>query len=275
MTTPDWNALREAEFALPDDADLEGYVDAGFRLLDSADPVERDDLAYPALATWLETGKLDENLFQIGDRAALLLTAPESYTRSFAALVLAEVVLRDASVQLLPLIHLHAWQSAWAGWYLDEQDLRGWIEGTGWIHALAHGADVAAVLAQHPALSHAQLSKLLQVLNARIQTVQELPHQSEDDRIALAAFLVLSRPEIMSEDIRQWLASVQAIWQPEYARPRSVSAAFAAQVARSLLMFAHLGALLPGGAVFPAPEPARLKIPLLAALKTAFPAYPD
>ena len=275
MTTPDWSALRAAEFALPDGADLPAHVEAAFELLASADPDERDELAYPALATWLETGKLDDALPQIGERAAALFGASESHTRSFAALVLTEVVLRDAAVRLVSQAHLHAWQSAWAGWYLNEQDLRGWVEGVGWIHALAHGADVAAVLAQHPALGQTDLNTLLDTLNGRICTVTLAPHHAEDDRIALAAFLVLSRPEVTAADLRGWLASVQAMWQPEYGQPRSVAAAFAVQVGRSLLMFAHLGAQLPGGAVFPAPESARLLTPLLAALKTVFWAYPD
>ena len=275
MTTPDWNALRAAEFALPDGTDLSAFVDAGFTLLASADPDERDELAYPALATWLETGKLDDTLPQIGDRAAALFGASGAHTRSFAALVLTEVVLRDTAVRLVSQAHLHAWQSAWAGWYLGEQDLRGWVEGTGWIHALAHGADVAAVLAQHPALGRTDLNALLDTLNKRVGTVTLTPHLSEDDRIALAVFLTFGRPELTQRDSRQWLAGLQAIWTSGDAQPRSVAAAFAVQVARSLLVFAHLGVQLPSGAVFPAPEPARLLNPLLAALKTAFWAYPD
>ena len=104
-----------AEFALPDGADLPAFVDAGFTLLASADPDERDELAYPALATWLETGKLDDTLPQIGDRAAALFGASEAHIRSFAALVLTEVVLRDTKVRLVSRAHLHAWQSAWVG----------------------------------------------------------------------------------------------------------------------------------------------------------------
>lgn len=174
-------------------------MDAGFGLLASPDPLERDEVACPALATWLETGRLDDRLPMIGDRAVRLFAAPESYTRSFAALVLTEMLLRDAgrasgSGVISAGLAGRGESRTWAG----EHDLRGWI------HALAHGPEVAARLAPHPALGQSELTGVLTVLTARRQTVQVSPHLFEDDRMALAVCPVLSRPEVTAADLHGW-----------------------------------------------------------------------
>ncbi|WP_194165400.1 DUF2785 domain-containing protein [Deinococcus terrestris] len=274
MNLVDWDALRKAGFTLPDGADLPSLVGAAFTLLASPEATARDEWAYAALATWLTSGRLDEYLEDVGERASHLLAAPEVQARSFAALVLAEVLARDARVRRLGAASLRTWQGAWARWYVQERDLRDWVDGLGWLHALAHGADVAARLAQHPALTRVELLAVLATLTARLRDLPALPTQWEEDRLALAAFLLLRRPEVTPPDLTTWLGELEALWRPLSGRPRTVVAAFAVQVARSLLVFAHLGAQLPGEAPVAAPPAPVLQKPLLAALRSAFPVYP-
>src|SRR5580698_2747942 len=66
-------------------------------MLRSADPTERDEVAYLALAHRIGSGAEDGDLVALGDEVALRLKDPEIQTRTFAALILAEVVERDTT----------------------------------------------------------------------------------------------------------------------------------------------------------------------------------
>lgn len=271
MSKPNWAELAAQEFQLSNPAEAAALLPAAFKLLASPDPTKRDEIAYPAIATWLELGYLDAELERVGDAAIQLFQAPKVHTRSFAALILAEMLSRDAQTRTLKLATLRGWIKAWGQWYVHEQDLRSYTPKMGWLHALAHGADVAAVLSQHPALKVSEINAVLDALLRRIETVTVLPAQFEDDRLALALFLLLAR---LDETDRQgWFTQFEKLVQPAWGQPRSAATAFAVQVGRALLMFTHFGAKLPDGSLLPASEP--LRQPLLKALKEAFAfAYP-
>lgn len=274
MSKVNWPEILAQEFRLSDPEQAVQLWPAAFKLLASPNPKKRDHIAYPALATWLEQGHLDDQLQQVGDQAAQLFTAPEVHTRSFAALILAEVVNRDATARIVPAVTLRSWQRAWAKWYAGEKDLRSFDPRLGWLHALAHGADVAACLARHPGLTREQVKRALDTLQKRLQRIQTLPAQYEDDRIAMAAYLLLLNPQISRIDQLRWLVNLRWLMQPGFETTRSAATAFTVQTARALLMFTHYGLQLPdGGRLPPSPE---LQAPLLKALKSAFHfAYPD
>lgn len=271
MSKVNWAELAAQEFKLTDPAQAAQLLPAAFRLLASPDPSKRDEIAYPAIATWLEQGYLDGELPQLGATVTQLFQAPKVHTRSFAALILAEVLTRDMQVRTLKPATLHDLIKAWSEWYVHEQDLRSHTPKMGWLHALAHGADVAAVLARHPLMTKRELNTVLDVMLSRIQSVTTVPAQFEDDRLAFALFLLLERSS--EADQQQWLTKFEKVLQPTWGQPRSPATAFAVQVGRALLMFTHFGARWPDGRVSPASD--SLRESLLTVLKSAFAfAYP-
>ena len=75
------------------------------------------------------------------------------FRRSFSALVLAVVLERATTLATttgtgLPDDTLLRWGDRIAGWLVRERDLRGFVLGKGWAHALAHGADALGALAE-------------------------------------------------------------------------------------------------------------------------------
>ncbi len=56
----DWAAIAADDFAVPTDRPLDELVGELSGLLRSADPVERDRVAYSTLATWIGRGVLAE-----------------------------------------------------------------------------------------------------------------------------------------------------------------------------------------------------------------------
>ena len=90
------------------------------------------------LATWIERGELDGQLDWLGAAMADRFADPQVQARTFAALILAWVVERGR--------YDEHWARAFTAWYPAETDLRGYDPELGWLHAVAHGADLLGVL---------------------------------------------------------------------------------------------------------------------------------
>src|SRR6202034_786369 len=91
----------------------------------------------------------------------LRLKDQELQARTFADLILAEVVERDMTSGRATAEASLRWRDAFASWYPAERDLRGWDERLGWLHAVAHGADALAQFGRSPRLGSDDLRRLL------------------------------------------------------------------------------------------------------------------
>ena len=74
MSTTYWNRVRSDEMAVPTDRPLPDLTAELTTMLGSVDPVERDEIAYPILATWVSGGVYDDLLAGLGDGMAAGLT---------------------------------------------------------------------------------------------------------------------------------------------------------------------------------------------------------
>jgi len=118
-------------------------------------------LIYPQLATYIASESFtieDTNrifdfilsghglMYRMGtaDTTAVL-------TRSFSALVLAELLVMDKTRHLLTQSQLDRLSTYLQTYLQQEKDVRGFIDGMGWAHSMAHIADVYAVWFTHPA----------------------------------------------------------------------------------------------------------------------------
>jgi len=201
MSASYWRQVQEADFEVPADRPLDDLTAELTRMLGSNDPVVRDGTAYPALATWTSRGVYDDLLSGLGDGMAAGLTVglgePESdsvFRRSFSVLVLGECVARDNAAGLVPPGKVMEWGDRIFTWYVRERDLRGYVPGKGWAHAIAHGADAIGTLAESPHLGKTELTVLLDVLADRITLPAEAQFvHGEPDRMAAATLNVLRR----------------------------------------------------------------------------------
>ncbi len=113
-----------------------------------------------AMVQRMGSGAEDGDLVGLGDEMALRLKDPEIQVRTFAALILAEVVERDMASGRATAEAVLRWRDAFAAWYPAERDLRGWDERLGWLHAVAHGADALAAFGRSPRLGRDDLRGL-------------------------------------------------------------------------------------------------------------------
>ncbi|OIJ64684.1 DUF2785 domain-containing protein [Streptomyces mangrovisoli] len=179
----------------------QGGVDVALgRLVDglrAVDPQVRDDGAYLAAVRWIPGMRTQERC-ELGDRVAGLFADPAVQARAFAPLVLARIA--DAGDWRDP------WWRAFADWYPAETDLRGHDPVLGWVHAVAHGADLLAALARRPGQDPVPLAE--SAVARLLAPTDHVLDAQEDDRVAYALARVLSRPDLTEEQSVRWLEPV-------------------------------------------------------------------
>jgi hypothetical protein len=213
-----WRNVHAEGLAVPSDRPLAELTAELTRMLGDPDPALRDGTAYPALMTWIERGVYDDLLAGLGDgmAAGLLVGIGERDTdtvfrRSFSALVLGECIARDNQRPLLPGGKILEWGDRLTTWLLREQDLRGFVPGKGWAHAVSHAADTIAILARSPHLATPELTVLLDVIADRLLLpVDRLFSSGEADRLAFATVAILRRNVVPLRVLEPWIVRLAA-----------------------------------------------------------------
>jgi hypothetical protein len=221
MESAFWDRVVAEGHKVPADRPLADLTAELTTMLGSADPYLRDEIAYPTLATWVADGVYDDLLQGLGDgmTAGLTIGIGEQSTdtvfrRSFSVLVLAECIERATTLATglssgragVPDETVLRWGDRIAGWLVRERDLRGYVPGKGWAHAVAHGADALGVLAESSAMGRLELTVLLDVIADRLvsSTTARFVH-GEDDRLALATMRILRRDLVGLDVLEPWV----------------------------------------------------------------------
>ncbi|WP_395692538.1 DUF2785 domain-containing protein [Nocardioides sp.] len=213
-----WQQVHATGLAVPQDRPLDDLTAELTRMLGDPDPALRDGIAYPTLTTWIDRGVYDDLLGGLGDGMAVGLqvglgeTGTDTvFRRSFSALVLGECIARDNARPLLASGKILEWGDRVATWLLRERDLRAFVPARGWAHAVAHGADTLAVLAQSPHLAQPELTVVLDVIADRVLLpVDRLFTSGEPDRLAFATMNVLRRNVVPLRVLEPWVRRLAA-----------------------------------------------------------------
>jgi hypothetical protein len=222
MASAFWEQVAAGGHQVPKDRPLAELTAELTTMLGDPDPYLRDELALGTLVSWVFDGVYDDLLEGLGDgmTAGLTVGLGEEHTdtvfrRSFSALVLAVCVERSNGAHAVPDEALLRWGDRLAGWFVRERDLRGFVPGKGWAHAVAHGADALGALAQSPSYGRLELTVLLDVVADRllVPTTARLVH-GEDDRLAMATMAVLRRDLVPLEVLEPWVARLAGSARP-------------------------------------------------------------
>jgi hypothetical protein len=208
-----WEQIRASGFRLPGDRPLDDLTTELVEMLGDPDPSVRAGIAYPVLSAWISEGVYDDLLPGFGDGVSegLFTGLGEDGTdtvlrRSYSALLLSEAVLRDQVARVVHSDAIFRWGDRAASWFVRERDLRGYVEGLGWAHAAAHGADLVGALARSHHFGKLELTVLLDVVADRLltPTTHRFRHR-EDDRLAFAVMAVLHRNNIGIDVLEPWI----------------------------------------------------------------------
>jgi hypothetical protein len=216
-----WDAARLAElrdggFKLEDAAQRDALALALADCLGDADPVIRDGTAFEALAHWMRSKEqplAPETIAALREKLQPLLTGelddPTGVHRPFVALVMAEVARTDRVTPWLTPEQRAQLVADAAAFLTNVRDYRGYIDGDGWRHGVAHGADLALQLVVNPAIDRAQLDTLLAAVRSQVVADGEHAYiHGEPGRLARVVFYAAQRNLHERADWDAWLAEV-------------------------------------------------------------------
>ena len=223
MSSWSWPSVVSGGMQVPSGRSLSDLTTELGEMLGDPDPAVRDGLAYPVLASWVSTGVYDDLLERLGDGICGLMEdgvgevgTDGVFRRSFAALVMAEIIERDTRMNALDDPTILGWGDRIMAWLLAERDLRGWVPGKGWAHAVAHGADAISALARSPRIRASGVMILLDVVADRVlEPTPEFFVAGETDRLALAAMDALRRNLVDVEMMEPWLTRLAGRSRPD------------------------------------------------------------
>ena len=215
----------DSNFEIPSGRDLALVTRDLLPLLGSTDSRLREG-SLEILGHWGEAGRYtDVELRAIGERMAsnISLGLGESGTesvflRSFSALIL-EMVIQTDDVRNLgagagrePFLSRDEaleWSEAALAAFASEEDGRGFVDGRGWAHALAHKADLLGTLARGRHLDAPRLERVLAAIADRLARPAEIILAFEEEyRLVRTAVHVLLRNEVQSELLHSWIEAL-------------------------------------------------------------------
>lgn len=192
----DWAQVRSADFAVPSDRPQAELVAELSAMLRSPDPVVRDGQAYAVLRTWIRRGMLGPDLLRaLGDGMVARFGDPEVQARTVAPLIL-DAIVSAGFVE-------PSWVPPFERWYVAEEDLRGYDEKLGWLHAVAHGADLLGSLGLDPAVEPVEMLRL--GIGRLLTPTDHVFRDLEDDRLGYALAATLTRSSLTEADATEWL----------------------------------------------------------------------
>ena len=213
-----WEQVVADGLKVPQERSLVEMTEDLTRMLGDPDPEVRDGIAFPTMATWIDEGVYDDLLVGLGDGMChgldIGLGDTESDTvfrRSFSALILTECIDRTTRAALGGPNVVLRWGDRIMSWYSRERDLRGFVPGKGWAHAVAHGADALGALARSPVLGRLELTVILDVIADRLLAPTETFFVcGEGDRLAYATMHLLRRNVLGIDVLEPWVARLAA-----------------------------------------------------------------
>ena len=214
-----WTALAANELAVPEGESAGALALEAADLLSSPDPALRDGVGYEALARWVygdglvspaDLGQLRLKL-QAGLQKGLGDTSGDSaYGRSFSALGLSILAAADLKRPWLTQEAFDDFLAASTAYLGAEKDVRGFVPGSGWVHATAHTADVLKFLARNPKLTPTGQARVVEAIASRLRTAGVVFVWGEDERLALALLSLTRRKDFDPKPFEAWLASLAA-----------------------------------------------------------------
>jgi hypothetical protein len=245
-----WQAVVANKFAVPANEALPALLDELTALLGSPDPELRDDIAYSTLAQWIYRQRIvpveerrrllrewSMNLARgIGDQASLSVLR-----RSFSALALGTLAILDNEAPYLDQEEFDRLLTVTLRYLKDERDVRGFDPAVGWMHSVAHTADLIKFLARSRHLRPEQQATVLTGISAKLRSTSTVLINGEDERLARAVLSIVARPDVDAAGFAAWVKTLAA---PDRAGPPTMQDLAVDQNMRHLVvaMFAVISA---------------------------------
>lgn len=199
-----WRAIAANDFAPPPDASMESLLRELSGYLASPDPELRDDIAYSVLTRWIYSQRIvsPEQRRELIDAWCANLTrgigeqsTDTVFHRSFSALMLSVAAALDNEAPYLDGKEFDRLLSSALEYLRAEQDTRGFDAEKGWIHSVAHTADLLKFLGRSRYLEAGDQSAILGAISDKLNRIDHVLVHGEDERLARAVVSIVARPD--------------------------------------------------------------------------------
>jgi hypothetical protein len=175
--------------------------------LGSPNPELRDRIAYELYTYWLRNDRLDDDTRRsLTSTLQQNLESADSLLRSFSALILAEVMRSDGNAPFLSNQDRESLLQTAAAALGREADYRGLEAGIGWVHPVAHMADLLWRFALHPGTDSAEAKLLLSAVRSQVAPTTVSYAFNEGDRLARVVATVIRRDLLPADEIAEWIS---------------------------------------------------------------------
>jgi len=178
------------------------------------DPVLRDELICSTFYNIISNDLLP--FTQLADFAQILISEnylfkgiglkedDSVFTRTFSSLIISRIVWSDQRHRFLQVQDMKLIQSKLLTYFVEEQDVRGYVAEKGWAHSVAHAADAINEVVLHPLTSKQDLPLILATLMKRVWYGDTTFYAKEDRRI-VTPVLALLKQGFSEEDLCNFL----------------------------------------------------------------------
>lgn len=184
--------------------------------LGSPDGELRDELIYRLFVKLISGQHLDKNQLihalneLITDRYLFALIDEEGsdavFLRSFSTLWLTGLFWLDKEHPFLDTELRSQAMEKCATYLSREQDIRGFVVGKGWAHGIAHGADLATVIASHPLVEKRLIPVILEGVTSCFWK-GSVYIDDEDERL-VAIILALANRNYPEDILVEWVEQI-------------------------------------------------------------------
>lgn len=214
-TLAQWKA---SGFAMADAAARESRAQALADCLGEPDASLRDGIAFEALSKWMREKALDPGtLLALQQKLLGQLEGDDArgFRKPFAALVLSEVARTDRVQPWMTPEERTRLVDAATTYLHSVRDYRGYVDGEGWRHGVAHGADWAMQLTLNKAVAPAQVMSLLSAIGTQVAPADGHAYAfGEPTRLARPVAYAAARGDLDPTAVDAWLSGLVATLGP-------------------------------------------------------------
>lgn len=270
MNNEQLQRIADENYAVPAGTDPEAMIPELVELLGAPDQIARER-SLEILGSWGSAGHFsDETLRDLGtqmvDGLSYKLGEVERdsvFRRSYSALVLCTPVgvdqyfdagLVEGRARFLCSEQVQEWCARALDALRGEADLRGYVDGKGWAHSVAHMSDALCQFARSPHSRASELEQILVAIADRLTCPSDSVFvQDEGGRLMRAVYHVLLREELPLNKLTDWIEGFSltpdsktwgwgGIYELEYCDHRAVNARLnVGEALRSLYFFLKHG----------------------------------
>lgn len=213
--------IKEDNYAISTDYKTTDLIFEMLNHIGNPDPILRDELINSILSQWIINHQITENdlkkvldivinddhlFYKIGES-----NTNSVFTRSFSVLIVALVIYSHRKQNLFNEEEIINISKKVTSYFLEETDLRGYVEGNGWAHSVAHTADAIDELAMCDEIGYKELLYFLEIIQIKVCVGNYVYINKEDERLVTAVISILNRNLISSEEVCRWIKSYSQI----------------------------------------------------------------